>query len=94
MNKIKQDAIELVGYFQNVVYPFIGSSMLVNTPWGLTILDNSKFCAKKVVDNTIEELKQYTDSYPYEIIKYWEDVLSAINEVTCADIGIEEGYIR
>ncbi|HEY1044978.1 MAG TPA: hypothetical protein VGF79_00970 [Bacteroidia bacterium] len=89
----KQKAIELVDYYKGIVYPYSGSSMLTNTAYGPTILENCKICAKKVVEEIHEEWEDRSDDYTNDCRKFWCDVLGEIDNVTCKDIDISEGYI-
>lgn len=88
----RQKAIELVEHFSYIVYPYMGSSMLTNQTHGLTILKNAKACAKKVVEEIIEEWQDRSDDFTNDCIKWWSDTYKEIDSVICEDIDIVEGF--
>ncbi len=60
----KEKAIELVEKYKPMVNGYVGSSMLSNTEYPETILENAKRCALIPVEMMIEETRT----------KYWYDV--------------------
>lgn len=55
----KEKAGQLVLKFNGVVNGYVGSSMLNNTEYPETILQNSKICALKVVDEIRCEIVEF-----------------------------------
>ena len=83
--KIKAD--ELVSKFNGVVNGYVGSSMLTNTEYPQTILNNAKICALKVVDEIRCEISEFdnTDGYAQSRLDFWQDVVNEIQLITVSE---------
>lgn len=79
----KEKAKELVNNFKNMVNGYVGSSMLTNTEYPETILENAKICALKVVDEVRCEIRDFdnTDNYAQSRMDFWEKVINEINNL-------------
>ena len=77
----KQEAQDLVDQFKDIVYPFIGSSMLTNDISEEVILSNSKICANIIADKMIYELSDLP-RIPYNERRtdYWKIIKLCIAE--------------
>ena len=82
----QEKAKQLVESFKGIVYPYLGSGMLVNQQEPTVILENSKICAKMVCDEFIYDYDQINDddvAFDFIIrkMKYWEAVKDCIDNV-------------
>ena len=80
--KIK--AKELVNKFYPIVNGYVGSSMLTNTEYLETILNNAKNCALFTVDEIRVENKSLYEDFEIEEGKeiYWNEVINEIQSLT------------
>lgn len=80
----KNKADELVAKFNGIVNGYVGSSMLTNTEYPETILENAKICALKVVDEIRCEISEFdnTDGYAQSRLDYWDEVIKEIQLLT------------
>lgn len=74
----KEKAIELVEKYKKHVNGFVGSSMLSNTEYPETILNNAKQCALICVDEIMEIKSVYHDTDLYD---YWQNVKQEIENL-------------
>lgn len=75
-------AVELVGKYKGLVYPYMGSGMLTNEQDDNVILSNAKICALIAVDEITAEIYQLTPVYNFDKAhNYWETVKSEINKL-------------
>lgn len=81
-SKIK--ATELVKRFYPIVNGYVGSSMLTNTEYPETILNNAKTCALFVVDEIRTENKSLYEDFEINEGKeiYWDEVIKEIQSLT------------
>ncbi len=67
-NKQQNDpAAELIEKFKPIVYPYIGSSMLVNQEDETVILKNATLCAIIAQEHAVNTLKGYKSAYEEDI---------------------------
>lgn len=63
----KEKATQLVEKFSPVVYPYLGSGMLVNQEEESVILGNAIFCSLIVIDEVLRECNKNLESFWYEV---------------------------
>lgn len=70
--KAEEKAKELIDFFKPIVYSHVGSQFMTGTHDDELILKNSKICAKKLCQETIDALNSIKGMGKIHKVKFWK----------------------